>query len=404
MTGPITRCQSCDSPDLDLIVSLGNLPPCNDLRPIGEPAREQATYPNELFRCTKCELAQLGFVAPQKQIFGADYPYRSSVTKALRDNFRDLYHHVTRLLPLAPNDLVIDIGGNDGNLLSNFTAHRTLNVTPEDMGRLGEERGIPHLQRYWGNEAADEVLAKHGKAKVVTATNVFAHVPEPHGFVESALSVLEDDGLFVTESHYLGAMVKGVQFDAIYSEHQRVYSCASLYRLLRSHGLVINDVRRIDTHGGSIRVVASRRGTWADPELLHGEQKTLHPSELSLFAFHTQQARRGMWRLLENIDALGGTVAAIGAPSRSGTLVSYIGLQHTDIAAVYETPGSYKIGRYMPGTRIPILDEARLYEEQPDFAILFSHHIADELMEKIRAKGFRGKFVTPLPSPQVVDA
>ena len=400
MTGHISECQSCGSRDLESVLWLGYHPHCNAFVPIGAAPTVQKSYPLELFHCQRCELVQLGFIAPQEETFPASYPYRSSVTRVLRENFTDLYNETTRLLPLAPHDLIIDIGGNDGNLLSNFTAHRTLNVTPEDIGKLGEERGIPHLQRYWSKEAAAEVLARQGKARVVTATNVFAHVPNVHDFIGGVLDVLTDDGLFVTESHYLGAMLQGVQFDAVYPEHHRVYSLKSLRNLLEPHGLTVFHAHTIPTHGGSFRAFAARKppgpygtlfedyGAWAN---------ACSPERIRSFATSVAEAKRRMWETLAPF----GRVVGIGAPSRAATLVNYVGVDHSLMPYICETPGSHKIGCYMPGTRIEVVDEARLYEDQPSAVALLSWHIGSELMPKIREKGYRGKFVSPLPKAEV---
>ena len=400
MTGPIARCQSCSSADLDLVVSLGNLAPCNDFRRIGEPPREQITYPADLLQCAKCELVQLGFVAPQDVVFPSSYPYTSSTTRALRENFTHLAADVRRFEILKPNDLVVDIGGNDGNLLSNLSDYRRLNVTPEDMGKRGEERGIPHLQRYFDQGAADLIVSTLGKARLVTATNVFAHVPDPHGFVAGVLSLLDENGVFVSEHTYWGDTVAGLQWDTAYHEHQRYYSAASLTTLLAAHGLSVRIAHRIPTHGGSIRVYAARPG---HAQWLHDRGERMVDEGCSLeqvrgFAARVADSRRKLWSLLGSID---GRVVGIGAPSRAGTLLGYTGIDEHVMPYVCETAGSHKVGHYFPGTRIEVVDEARLYEEQPECAMLLSWHIADELKAALRAKGFTGKFIVPLPEVRV---
>ncbi len=396
MNGERLSCQSCGGTNLWSVVSLGNLPPCNDLRPIDEAPREQVSYPTELFHCRDCDLAQLGFLPPAELIFGADYPYTSSTTKILRDNFAELYSELTDLFPLAPSDLIVDIGGNDGNLLSNFTQHRTLNVTPENIGKLSVGKGIAHLQGYWGDPAITKLLlAERGQAAVITATNVFAHTPDPNAFLDEVTKVLRDDGVFVCEAHYLGAMLQGVQFDAIYGEHARVYSLSSLRTLLGRHGLRVVHAKKIPTHGGSIRVYARREqfSTEASGMLADDHESQL----LRTFSAKVAAAKRALLSRLCAIRGYNHTVAGIGAPSRAGTLISYTGIDSDLVSYICEAPGSYKLGKFAPGTRIPIVDEERLYREQPDYALLFSWHISSELIPKLRAKGYRGKFIIPLP-------
>jgi len=413
-SGPVTECQACGSRDLEQVIHLGYHALCNDLRPVSEPSRPFTTYPLELLRCPKCTLVQLGYVVPSEELFGKTYPYTSSTTRILRENFADLRAELG--LFLGEKDLIVDIGGNDGNLLSNFTdTCKTLNVTPEDIGQLGEERGIPHLQMYWGKDAAKQVLAKHGKAKVITATNVFAHVPDLHGFLDSVLDVLTPDGLLIVEAHYLGAMIDGLQYDACYAEHMRYLSVESLKWQCAQHGLELVSGKRIPTHAGSIRCTFARKKNGRKVCEFGDNWK----SSLSEFARKVPGTKAAFWHLITNHNdeydpALrifdphhshgpAARMVGIGAPSRASTLISYLGIEASELQYVCETAGSHKLNKFMPGTRIPVVDESRLFEDQPEYALLLSHHIADELMPKLRAQGFTGKFIRPLPWPEVIE-
>lgn len=406
MSGPVTECQACGCRDLEQVIHLGYHPLCNDLRPVSEPSRPFTTYPLELLRCPKCTLVQLGYVVPSEELFGASYPYTSSTTRILRENFADLRAELG--LFLGEKDLIIDIGGNDGNLLSNFTdTCRTLNVTPEDIGKLGEERGIPHLQAYWGKDAAKQVIAKHGKAKVVTATNVFAHVPDLHQFLDSVLDVLTPDGLFIVEAHYLGAMIDGLQYDALYSEHQRVYSVESLSYVCAQHGLELVSGKRIPTHAGSIRCTFARKKN-GRKVCEFGDNWAL---SLDWFAQQVPQTKTAFWAM-QNDDEWHtrdypyfgkARIYGVGSPSRASTFISYVGIDANVMQCVCEIDGSHKLDKFMPGTRIPVVEESRLFNDQPEYALLLSWHIADELMPKLRARGFTGKFIRPLPWPEVVE-
>ncbi len=414
MTGPVAACQSCGSYKLDKVLSLGHLPACNSFHSIeAEPIPEQF-YPHDLVKCRECALVQLGYLPHQELMFPSDYPYTSSTTRALRENFADLAVEVSALHPMATEDLVIDIGGNDGNLLSNFVGkQRVLNVTPEDIGQLGEERGIPHWQAYWDGATADAIVAKHGQAKLITATNVFAHVPDPNGFVEAVLSALSSDGVFVSESHYLGAVISDNQWDTIYGEHARYYSLESLRNLLSRHGLTIAFCRDINSHGGSIRVyacrpdyapkIAERVNSDARFRARMRTEDAIDESAFPKFASRVAESKRNLWRLLSSIKETGARIYGIGAPSRASTLINYVGIDHNMLDCIVETPGSYKLGKMMPGTLIPVVEEHKLYDEQPEFAMLLSWHIGLELMPKLRAKGYAGKFVMPLPDAKVIS-
>lgn len=406
MAGAVTACRAC-SGQLASVVSLGPLPLVNEYHAT---PRAMKFYPHEMLRCEACGLAQLGITVPSSEAFPVEYPYRSSVTRALRDNFADLATEANALIGLTPEDLVIDIGGNDGNLLSNFVGkQRVLNVTPEDIGKLGEERGIEHLQQYWDANAAGEVVAKCGKAKLITATNVFAHINDPNAFVETVLSALADDGVFLAEVQYLGDLLSGIQYDHIYVEHQLWWSLGTLRSLLKKHGLTVAFARRIDSHGGSIRVYACRPD--AAPAIAEKAQAfrqrviyddAIEPRDFEVFAKSVAESKVKLWSLLSSIKATGGRIFGIGAPSRAATLVNYCGIDHNILDCVVEITGSHKIGKLMPGTAIEVVDEERLYREQPEFALLLNHHLAGTMIENLRSRGYRGKFVTPLPEPKVV--
>src|SRR6478672_1245576 len=258
---PVEGCQVCGHAPLENVLSLGYMPPVNQMVPIGEVPRQQPWFPTTLLRCQNCELVQLGLAVDPVIIFPPEYPYTSGTTKLLRDNFAELYAEASAMLKLGPQDLVIDIGSNDGTLLSNFKQHRVLGIEPTEVGSIAASRGIPTLQRYFTPETAAEVRREHGPARVVTAANCFAHIEDVHAIVAGILDLLGPDGVFISESHYLVGLLDKLQYDTLYHEHLRYYSLASLKHLLEMHGLEVFHARPIPSHGGSIRVYAARRGT-----------------------------------------------------------------------------------------------------------------------------------------------
>lgn len=405
----VNQCQISGSTDLRSILFVGYLPPVNTMEPIGTRPHEQPAYPAELLYCPESKLVQLGLIVDPAILFPPHYAYTSGTTKILRENFAELYREVAALYPLKKEDLVVDVGSNDGTLLINFhqAGHRTCGVEPTNAYRLAVEKGIPSINAFFGPASAAEVVRSHGKAKVVTATNVFAHIENVHEIVESILGMLEEDGLFISESHYLLPLIQTLQYDTIYHEHLRYYSLGSLQYLLAKHGLEIVHARPIPTHGGSIRVYAARTGTRpvqpSVAEMLAIEEKELHEQAFQEFKRRVALSKLGLLALLDGIRRRGEKVYGIGAPSRASTLVNYVGLDDSMIDCVLEIEGSYKIGKYMPGTLIPVLEEGKLFIDQPEYALLFSWHIAEELMPKLRAKGYRGKFIVPLPEPIILD-
>ena len=348
---------------------------------------------------------QLGLVVDPAILFPPEYPYTSGTTKILRENFAEMAQEVASLYPLKSNDLVVDIGSNDGTLLSNFATRGPVHgIEPTNAGKLAIERGIPTLISFMNRKAVDQVVAEKGRAKLVTATNVFAHIEDIHAIVDAILALLSDDGIFISESHYLLSLIDTLQYDTIYHEHLRHYSLTSLSYLLKMHGMEVIHAKRIPTHGGSIRVYAARTGKYpVRPTVaaILAKAKELTPEKLGGFKSKVVQSKLDLYALLRDIKRAGQRSLMASAPVARSTLINYVGLDDGILDCVLEIKGSYKIGKYIPGTLIPVLEESRLFEDQPDYALLLSWHIADELMPKLMARGFKGRYIIPLPTPRV---
>jgi hypothetical protein len=407
---PVECCQICGHAPLDNVLSLGYMPPVNQMVKIGEVPRQQPWFPTNLLHCRNCELVQLGLAVDPVIIFPPEYPYTSGTTKLLRDNFADLQRESAGMLGLGADDLVVDIGSNDGTLLSNFKTAgiRVLGIEPTDVGDIANSRSVPTLKRYFSMQTAREVKREHGPATIVTAANCFAHMEDVHGILDGIREMLKDDGAFISESHYLMPLLDTLQYDTVYHEHLRYYSLASLKHLFEMHGMEVFHARPIPSHGGSIRVYAARHGAHTVQDSVR-HMLSAEPrggaliKRLAAFRHDVLMSKLRLLSMLRELKEKGKRVAGISAPSRASTLVNYVGLDEALIDYVCEIPGSLKIGKYMPGTQIPVVDEAKLFEDQPDCAVIFSWHIADELAPKLKAKGFRGQFVSPLPVPRVVD-
>jgi hypothetical protein len=406
---PIERCQICASAPLGSVLFLGYIPPVNTMPEIGSVPVEQPAYPLEMLRCAACGHVQIGLEVPAEILFPYSYPYLSGTTRILRENFADLYRECSTIIPLSSDSLIVDIGSNDGTLLQNFKTggQRVLGIEPSQAGAVAREQGIDTLTAYFSRDTARQVIDRFGKANVITAANVFAHIAEPHVVVDAITDLLADDGIFVSESHYLLPLVETVQYDTIYHEHLRYYHLGALIHLLRRHDLEVFRVKRIPTHGGSIRVYAARRGqrsldTGVAEQIAAEERAGITDgSALTAFRKHVVASKLALMALLDGMKRAGARIYGIGAPSRASTLINYVGLDDGILDCVLEVSSSHKLGRYLPGTRIPVLDEKKLFEDPPDYALLLSWHIAHELMPILRRKGFAGRFIIPLPEPRV---
>lgn len=404
----VQTCQVCGTGNLRSILFLGYLPPVNTMPTIGSRACEQKAYPAEMLQCEKCELAQLGLIVDPHILFPPSYPYTSGTTRILRENFKELASEVTALFPKIAKSLVVDVGSNDGTLLQPFKelGYKVHGIEPTNAGLLAREKGIPTLTSFMNMEAARKVKSESGTAKVVTAANVFAHIENIHAVVESVLELLDKDGLFISESHYLLPLIETNQYDTVYHEHLRYYSLKSITHLLEKHGLEVIHAKQIPTHGGSIRVYSAKKGTYPINESVRKirelESQILTKARLKKFKEDVVLTKLELHKILFELKQTGAKIYGVGAPSRASTLINYVGLDDGILDCVLEIKGSSKIGKYIPGTHIPVREESCAFTEQPDYLLLLSWHIGDELMRKLKEKGFRGAFIVPLPKPKIV--
>ena len=403
----INICQVSGAKKLEKILSLGSIPFVNDTHKINSDNLMTVSAPLELYYSPKSKLVQLNVEVDKKILFPKSYPYTSSTTKILRENFFQLRKEIDKNNFAKENDLIVDIGSNDGNLLSNFKdKYNVLGVTPENIGKMAIKRGIPTIISYFDNFVASKINKKYGKAKIITATNVFAHITEVNKLVQNIKKCLKKNGIFISESHYLLSLIETNQYDTIYHEHLRYYSLASLNYLLSKHKLEIFKAERISTHGGSIRVYAARKGVYkidSSIKKIKKEEKNLK-KKLIEFKNNVLESKIAFYNLLSQIkrNKKNCKIAGISAPSRSTTLVNYVGLDENIIECIFEVKGSKKIGMYLPGTKIKILEEKIQKLKKYHYLVIFSWHIQKDIIKVIRKKGYKGKFIIPLPKPKIL--
>jgi len=408
---PITCCQVCNSRQLNSILFVGYIPPVNTMPVVESIPVEESAYPLEMLRCSDCGLVQIGLEVAPEVLFPESYPYLSGSTRILRSNFVDLRVESEGLLELTKEKLIIDIGSNDGTLLCNFyeAGYPVLGIEPSQAADVAISRGINTLKTYFSPDIARQVAAERGKAQLITAANVFAHIGDIHSVVDGIVALLDENGVFVSESHYLLDLVETIQYDTIYHEHLRYYSVGSLQFLLAAHGLEVFHIKRIPTHGGSIRVYSARKGqrnilASVKDQLAEEDRCGLTDGScLKDFRQRVIRSKTELYELLAPLKRAGARIFGIGAPSRASTLINYVGIDDGILDAVMEVSSSHKLNRYLPGTRIPVLEESLLFSEQPEFALLLSWHIAEELAVNLRKGGFKGRFITPLPEPRILD-
>jgi SAM-dependent methyltransferase len=403
-------CRSCGSRALEVILSLGEQPLANALRPLADADVPELRFPLDVAFCTTCSLAQLTVSVPPSVLFG-EYPYFSSYSDTVVANAGALVERLVAEHGLDTSDLAMEIASNDGYLLQHYQrlGVPVLGVDPaENVVAVATARGIPTRCAFFDRALAEELRADGQAASMLHANNVLAHVPDIAGVVQGIARVLRPEGRAVIETPYVRDLVDRVEFDTIYHEHLFYYSLTSLARLFTAHGLEVAAVERIPIHGGSLRVFAQLPGAAAPDasvDALLTEEAALgidSPSYFREFAARVDALLAELRALLADLRAQGRRIAGYGAAAKATVLLNALGVGAETVEFVVDR-NPHKQGRLIPGTTIPILPAERLLEEQPDDTVLFSWNFADEVLgqqAEYRARG--GRFVIPSPSPHVV--
>ena len=405
----IQKCQFSNKKDLRLIISLGYLPPVNEFIKINSIKSQSVFFPTDLVYSSSSKLVQLSTIVNKSIVFPKSYPYTSSTTKILRENFSELSKECNKLINLNSTDLIVDIGSNDGNLLSNFKRIRRLGVTPENIGKLAIKKGIPTLLNYFDKKTANLIKKKYGQAKIITATNVFAHIDNIKELMGNVLKILKNDGVFITESHYLMDVLEGAQYDTIYHEHIRTYSLNSLVVLFEFYGMEVFAVERADRYGGNIRAYVARKGTrqhnGSVSDLLKLERsKGMDGRNIyTRFRENAYQTRDELMEFAYKAKRTGKRFVGNSCPGRCSTLLNFCGIGPELLPYLAEQPASLKLGMYLPGMHIPVVENSILIEEQPDYVLLLAWHYGKPIMEQLRARGLKSKFIAPLPKFSIIE-
>jgi SAM-dependent methyltransferase len=409
--GHIDKCQVCNSSKLNLILDLGHQPLCDSLLSKAALNEPEITYPLRMFWCEDCSLAQLDYCVDGSIVYHLDYPYRSGVTKELVEYQKSIGKLLVSKYNLQDTDLVVDLGSNDGTLLSGFKELGTkiLGVEPTNIGKIANENGIETLQEFFTVDVANKIKNIHGKASLVLSTNMFAHMSTIGEVVSGIETLLKDNGVFVMESHYLLDVIEGGQFDTIYHEHLRTYSLKSLIKLFSYYNFTVTDVQRGSRYGGNIRIHVTKGKNHPISEnvtkLLEQEKifglydlETYHK-----FACRVKKAKKDFMNFIYEIKKEGKTIVGNSCPGRCVTLLNYYGVDSDLIPFIAEQSTSLKLGMYLPGKEIPIVNNEILFKEQPEYVILLAWHYAQPIMEQLREKGLKSKFVIPLPDLTIVE-
>lgn len=405
----VTACRSCGSTDLHEVLDLGTTPVANALVTPGTEGPDPS-YPLAIVFCGSCALVQLGFVLPAGAIFDEEYPYYSSFSDAL---CRHAAAHVESLIArrgLGPDALAVEVASNDGYLLKNFVAAgiRAVGIDPSPgPAAAAVAIGVPTIVDFFGRAAARAIVAEHGRADVIVANNVMAHVPDLDDFVGGFAELLADDGVLTVENPSVRAMIEHCEFDTIYHEHYCYYSCTSVDALMRRHGLHLNDVEFFpDLHGGTLRWYVERTPNRTarcqaelDREAADGMASVAYYEQ---FAAQVQACQQSLRDLLDGLHAEGRSVVAYGAAAKGATLLNSTGIDTSRVAYVVDR-NVHKQHKLMPGCRLPVHPVERLLEDQPDYVLLLAWNFAKEIVAQQAEYAARGgRFVVPVPTAHVL--
>lgn len=388
----ISTCEVCGNATLIPVLDLGAQPMCDDLVPIGSDATPN-TYPLTLVGCENCITVHQAYQVEKKTLFPRTYHYRAALTKDVILGMRELAESVEKLTGTISGQRVLDIGCNDGSLLSIFREKGAYTCGIEPTGAIDDARPKVDWAHngFFDRDAVDAYLGQNEKPDIITFTNVFAHIEDLNGLIENLKLLMKPTTKLVIENHYLGAVVERAQFDTFYHEHPRTYSLRSFEFIAQKLGHNIEKIEFPKRYSGNIRVILGQGQVGAYPPI--DESKFL-----SAFEAMQKSAERGRSEIPAALGELAkkyGPLPAKAFPGRAAILVHYFGLNESLIDAAYERSASPKIGHYIPGTKIEIRDEAEFFKNRNASPVIvnLAWHIQDEIERYMREQGYKGDVI-----------
>lgn len=407
-----STCRLCAGRDLTEVLKLQPTPPANAFIAKEQLGIEQAVFPLDIYFCQSCGHVQLLDVVDPKLLF-ENYVYVSGTSPVFVKHFEDYANKTLDTYQPSINSLVVDIGSNDGTLLSFFKSagQRVLGIDPAtDIAKDASARGIETWNEFFTAELSNSIKRDRGPAHVITANNVFAHADDLAGIVTGIRNLLAPEGVFVFEVSYLVDVFKKTLFDTIYHEHVAYHSVKPLQQFFKNNDLELINVERIDSHGGSLRGFA---------QLANGPHK-IQPSvdelialeaELGLdraetfkeFSRHIDDIKSELTNVLKKLKADGKSIAGFGAPAKATTLMYHFGIGPEIIDFIVDD-SPLKQNLYAPGLHIPVLPSQAIYDRKPDAIVVLAWNFAAPIMKNHQAYLEQGgQFIVPLPKVKVVQ-
>ena len=403
--GEFKDCQICGKKNLLEVLDLGYQPLADDLIPIKSNNKELLFYPLKVSFCPKCILLQNNYIVGDGRLYSKNYHYVPGITKAVVENFKSMSAFLYKKYNIFFNDLVVDIGCNDGSLLHEFKKlghHKLLGIEPTNTAKYAKAKKINVIQDFLNLSSALKAKKKYGKAKLITTTNVFAHTNNLSQFILGVKSLIQKDGIFVIENHYLLDVVKKYQFDTFYHEHLRTYSLNSLLKLMKFYNFFLIDAYRSERYGGNIQAHFSLKKIQISlnaKKILRIEIKEkLNKLDTYLdFKKKIDKCKYDLEKfLLKNKKKL---IVAKDFPERASILIHYFSYIKNYVKYIAEQPTSKKLNFYAPGTDLKIISSGIMKKKKPDIIIVLAWHLFDSIaMKWKKILGKNVKIVRPLPT------
>ena len=405
------KCRHCGNSSFIPFADLGSAPPSNAMLTEAMLDKPEPTFPLVVEVCDVCFLAQVDEHKAATEIFDADYTYFSSFSKSWLDHAERFTDRAIERFGLGPQSQVIEIASNDGYLLQYFKARGipVLGVEPTaNTAEVATAKGIPTIVDFFVRKLAEEQLAGH--ADLIVGNNVFAHVPDINDFSAGLKAALKPGGVISLEFPHLLRLIEQAQFDTIYHEHFSYLSLGTTDRILGAAGLKLFDVEQLPTHGGSLRVFAAHaddqtrsRSASIDAVLADEDRAGLRSREIyEAFQPRIERIRDDFMKFLRDQRAAGKIVAGYGAAAKGNTLLNYCGIHGNDLIRFVADASPHKQGRFLPGSRIPVVAPERIDEAKPDFIIIFPWNLRDEIIGQLgHARSWGAQFVAAIPGLQL---
>ncbi len=371
-------------------------------------------YPLHVYVCDNCFLVQLEeFVAP-KEIF-SEYAYFSSYSEAWLEHAKNYVEMITEKLSLNKRSQVVEIASNDGYLLQYFVQRGipALGVEPAaNVAQVAIKKGIPTVVKFFGLETSIELVKEKKQADLVIGNNVLAQVPNLNEFVKSMKILLKQSGVITVEFPHLMRLMDGNQFDTIYHEHFSYFSFLAVESVFSAHGLTIFDVENLPTHGGSLRIYARHTEDSSKPvtcqvdKLRTSEEAAGFKNLETYFSFaeKVKETKRNLLDFLISLKRKKKSIVGYGAPGKGNTLLNYCGIR-SDFLEYTVDRSTYKQGKFLPGTHIPIFHPDKIKETKPDYVLILPWNISGEIMGQMSHIGnWAGRFIVPIPKVSVYNA